>query len=570
MKAAPCILNKQLRLLFPISLLTGGWLVAGLLLAWVAGDFQGLAALPSFLAVLAVGGGLLALGWWLLRRESPPPWLLWTALLAFLLRLGAGVIWFQLLPAFGHGTPAEKAGYIMADASERDQAAWKLAQSGKSLSVAFMNNRMSDQYGGLLFLSALTYRYLGGSTHQPLLIVILTAAFSSLAVFFVWAFARRAWRAQVGTLAAWLLVFYPEAVLIGSSQMREAFVITFVMAAFYGLARYRQDHSRQALAWMFGALLLCLPFSPPLTAMLFGLLVFAAMVTLGRFSLNQLHHKRFWLAAGVLTALILIGLWLTLQRFTPEDVTNPLSMLSWWFRKSADLQAYLSRHASGWLQKVFRSSPEWLHLPLLVGYGVVQPFLPAALVVGSRAQLWPWIALARSAGWTLILGLLLYAPFAARLQRRPSQNGINQAPVLPATQEMSAAAFCIIVWLTILVASFRGGGDMWDNPRYRAAFAGLQVALAAWAWLEQRRAADPWFRRAVVGLVAILFWFVPWYLRRYTAFDWPVVDLFKTLGLGVATAGLFAIWDWSRATEPSEARSPAPTIEELQSKMDER
>lgn len=546
-----------------LGLLTGSWLALGSLLSWAAGSFRTLASLPSFLAVLAIGAGLLALGWLLMRRESPPNWLLWAAVLAFLLRLGAGVAWVQLLPTLGHGTPAEKAGYIMADASARDQSAWKLARSEKALTAAFMNNRMSDQYGGLLFLSAFTYRYLGGArasdaTHQPLLIVILSAAFSSLAIFFVWAFARRAWRSEVGSLAAWLLVFYPEAVLLGSSQMREAFVITFVAAAFYGLARYRQDHSWQALAWICGALLLCLPFSPPLTALLFGLLAIAGIFTLSHFSLARLQHKRVWLAAGVLIALILLGLWLTLQRFTPESVTDPLGMLSWWFRKSADLQAYLSRHASGWLQKVFRSSPEWLHLPLLVGYGVVQPFLPAALVVGSRAQLWPWIALARAFGWTLVLGLLLYAPFAARLQARRRQPKANGNSAMPTNQEMSVAVLSGIVWLTILVASFRGGGDMWDNPRYRAAFAGLQVALAAWAWLEQRRTSDPWFRRAVVGLAAILLWFLPWYLRRYTTFEWPVVDLFKTLGLGIATAALFGIWDWIRTKQPPKGELATP------------
>jgi len=549
----PQTYRRELRLLPALGLLLGGWLALGGLLSWVAGDFRTMASLSSFLAVLAVGAGLLALGWLLMRCESAPGWLLWAAVLAFLLRLGFGAAWYQLLPALGHGTPAEKAGYIMADASARDQSAWKLAQSEKALTAAFMNNRMSDQYGGLLFLSALIYRYLGGPTHQPLLIVILTAAFSSLAVFFVWAFARRAWRPEAGALAAWLLVFYPEAVLLGSSQMREAFVITLVTAAFYGLARYRQDHSWQALGWIAAALLLCLPFSPPLTAMLFGLLVIAGLLTLSRFSLARLQHRRVWLAGGALAALILLGLWLTLQRFTPQGVTDPLGMLSWWFRKSADLQAYLSQHASGWLQKVFRSSPEWLHLPLLVSYGVVQPFLPAALVVGSRAQLWPWIALARALGWTLILGLLVYAPFAARFQakrRQPeAKNNAAEQPA-PANQEMSAVVLSGLVWLTILVASFRGGGDMWDNPRYRAAFAGLQVALAAWAWLEQRRTSDPWFRRAAVGLAAILLWFLPWYLRRYTVFEWPVVDLFKTLGLGLATAGLFAIWDWIRTKQP--------------------
>jgi hypothetical protein len=51
----------------------------------------------------------------------------------------------------------------------------------------------------------------------------------------------------------------------------------------------------------------------------------------------------------------------------------------------------------------------------------------------------------------------------------------------------------------------------------------------------------------------ILAWFVPWYLRRVTPLEWPVQDVFKTVGLGLASAVLFFMWDWSRkkADRPS-------------------
>jgi hypothetical protein len=105
----------------------------------------------------------------------------------------------------------------------------------------------------------------------------------------------------------------------------------------------------------------------------------------------------------------------------------------------------------------------------------------------------------------------------------------------------------LAVWLVVILASARSGGDLWDNPRYRVAFAGLQVSLAAWVWIEQRRQPDPWFKRLAVGLICVLAWFIPWYFRRYTDISWPVVDLFKTVGLGLASAVLFALWDWVRA-----------------------
>ena len=56
----------------------------------------------------------------------------------------------------------------MADAYERDQAAWDLGHSGKPLLKAFEGNyRKADQYGGLLFLSAVVYRFLGGTPSIP-------------------------------------------------------------------------------------------------------------------------------------------------------------------------------------------------------------------------------------------------------------------------------------------------------------------------------------------------------------------------------------------------------------------
>ena len=138
-----------------------------------------------------------------------------------------------------------------------------------------------------------------------------------------------------------------------------------------------------------------------------------------------------------------------------------------------------------------------------------------------------------------MLVFLIYAPL--RALRRVDVHGEDGTENLRLLLGIS-----LVVWLGILVASYRGGGDQWDNPRYREAFAVLQVALAAWALAAQRVRHDPWLRRALVGAVLILAWFLPWYLRRYIYLPWEVVDLFKTLGLGIATAVLYWVWDWAR------------------------
>jgi hypothetical protein len=98
------------------------------------------------------------------------------------------------------------------------------------------------------------------------------------------------------------------------------------------------------------------------------------------------------------------------------------------------------------------------------------------------------------------------------------------------------------VWLVILIASFRSGGDLWDNPRYRIVFIGLQAVLVAWVWYAQRESASPWLWRTVLALGVILIWFIPWYLGRNDVIDWPISDVFLTFGLGLISVFIIIGW----------------------------
>jgi hypothetical protein len=504
-----------------------GLVLAALFLAWAASGFQQFNGWQNLLAALLLGAGILWLGWRSLAGEHPPNWLAVLLLLAAGLRLGLGVLWYTALPAWGYQNPVERAGYVMQDAYERDTAAWELAASDAPLWRAFNDYRASDQYGGLLFLSALLYRTLGGPAHQPLMMVAFGAAFSALAVLYTWAAARRLVQARAADLAAWGLAFYPEAVLLGSSQMREAYTITLAVMALYGLLRYHQDRRLTGLFFLLGALLTCLVISPP-AAVLILFLLLAVALTLDKFRL--LRSRRLWLILVCLTLLAGVVLWLAWGQIAPEGVSSPPGMVSWWLRKAADLQAYETRQASGWIQKIFRETPAGLHLPMLVVYGAARPLLPAALVAGG-APIWRGIAIWRALGWSILLFLLLYALWVwLRDNRRTAVMGALQ----------------LVVWVVILVASLRSGGDQWDNPRYRATLAGVQVMIAAWGLVAGRQARDPWFRRALIGALLVIAWFIPWYLRRYTPLSWPVVDPFKTLGLGLISASLYFLWDWAR------------------------
>ncbi len=95
------------------------------------------------------------------------------------------------------------------------------------------------------------------------MIVELAAAVGALAVVFTWAFSGMLFGARAGVFAAWTVALYPEAVLLGASQMREPFIITGLAMAFFGLARARIGDSRGAWPPLIGGTLLCLAISPP-------------------------------------------------------------------------------------------------------------------------------------------------------------------------------------------------------------------------------------------------------------------------------------------------------------------
>ena len=140
--------------------------------------------------------------------------LLFFFVLATSLRLAFGVFAYYALPVLGYDSDVENAGYIFFDAARRDSAAWDLAQSGRSLSEAFSGQYESDQYGGLLALSALVYRITPSDTHQPLLVAALAALAGGLGVVFAVLTARRVLGEYADDYASrrvgWIMALFPE------------------------------------------------------------------------------------------------------------------------------------------------------------------------------------------------------------------------------------------------------------------------------------------------------------------------------------------------------------------------
>lgn len=491
-------------LIFPLALL----------LAWVSTGFADLHGWPSLVAVLLLGLLEIALVWRLIETDVPPDWLLSLVLLAALLRLALGAFWFVALPQWGYDTEVQRAGYIMEDALHRDDVSWELSQSGKPLYYAFQYYSHTDQYGGLLFHNAAVFRYLGPDVHYPLLTVAVSAAVSSLAVALVWAASKRIWDESTAKLAAWMLALYPEAMLLGSSQMREAFTISLTIAAMYLMLRYWKQRDWRVLIGLALLIMVSLGFSPAYTivlALIMGLLLVALN------DLSWLKRIKPWLLA--ISVLVLLGIALGVFILNIEVFFDP------------EYQNYMTELASGKVQAIFERTPDWLHVPFIVVYGVFRPLLPAALAATGN-PLWQCIAIWRALGWTALLFLLFYATFLA-LRRKPVFDIL--------------AVLLVVNWLTVVQVSYRGGGDMWDNPRYRVSIAAMQVMLAAWALTRQRQTQDPWLRRTLGVAVSIMAWFLVWYIdRKIIDFGWPFEWIPQLILGGLLTGLLYVLWDWWR------------------------
>lgn len=498
-------------------------LVLAVLLAWVASGFSNAMTWPSFFALGVLMAGLGGLGFYHLRNEKPPKWLAWLVLGAVLLRLVLGVFWFWALPQWGYPSETQQAGYIMYDPFLRDGDAWQLAQSDASLIEAFRGFSAHDQYGGLLFLSALIYRTLGSSAHIPQLMLVILSTVSGLGVLYAWGLTCRLWGPSAAKWAAVGMAIYPEAVLLGSAHLREAFTITLGAALGYLLVRFWQEHKARDLV-VFGVLLLLTGMITWAYVLQLAMVLFILTAGLVWDRLSTASFSRLQImglgAAAVASGAAAVYLWRILERMS-------------------DFQGYLTRAYSGMVQAIFSRTPEFLHMPFLMGYGVVRPLLPAALISQGDSFIWRVIGIWRAVGWSVLLALLVYAlfqVFRTRSWLKPSG---------------------MLFWgnfIVMLLAAYRAGGDLWDNPRYRAGFAAFQLALAAWGLVQQRKQSDPWLKRIVVLVLIQTFWLVIWYLPRYIAVPWGVSGAMNMVGVGFVTGGLYLLWEWINLQEQSNVQ----------------
>jgi len=453
---------------------------------------------------------LIYLTWNYFRKEGAGKALLVTALVTMGLRILLGVVLYRGLPIWGYDTEPQRAGYVFWDAFKRDTDAWSRSSMDQPLSNAFTNPTGSDQYGGLLFISSSTYRYLSPDTQRPLLIVVMSAAVSALAVLFAWGFVASTIGDKTAMIAAWIMALYPEAVLLGASQMREPFLVAVLAAALYGYSRMRKGELAGGIAIVVAtALILALPISPPFVIVIFGIVISAWFwegLGIGR--------RRHLFVLALLGVVVLAALALAVRAWGGLDAISgsPWEVVrEWWVNAGDQWRVTLVSEKSVMLDTLLDRLPGSFRIPFLVLYGLIQPFLPAALIAPG-APIWRSISIWRSLGWFLMLPFLLYGTWLAF--RRKGWRSLE-------------FYLAILIWVTALISSYRAPGYQWDNPRYRVIFLVAHAALIAWTWVEVRLTGSPWLKRWFVVLSVNYVLITHWYLGRY--YNTPKLSLEATL-----------------------------------------
>jgi hypothetical protein len=507
----------------PVLLLIWLAVSAGMGLVLAISDGIGLTAQAwmAYAILTATSLFLIFVIWRFVEGDEAPAWLFAAALLALLLRLGVGVALYRALPQYGYGEKAEDAGYVYWDAYKRDGDAYGRGRGDSPLVSAFTDPKRSDQYGGLLFISAGIYRYLGGEEHRPLLPVTLLAGISSMAVILSWGIGKRLFNLSVAKGSAWITVLYPEAILLGASQMREPFLITAFAASVYGYFLLRDGERLKGFSWILISIaVLTLPVSPAFVAVILITLLLTWL-----WDYRKLSGRAGLIIALALMTLLVAAYFATRAWSALEAIEGtPLQIIRAWLGNAvAGWRVTRVTEQSVWLDTLLTDTPDALQLPFLVIFGVVQPFLPAALVAPGSI-LWKSIAIWRSLGWFMILPLLVYATYASI--RRLGWRHIG-------------TFLALFVWVTALGASYRAPSYQWDNPRYRAAFLAIQAVVVAWAWWHGRESKDPWLRHIslIFGVDTLVFTY--WYLGRYTALP-KLAFLHNLLLIAIFTVGYLA------------------------------
>ncbi|HNR02786.1 MAG TPA: glycosyltransferase family 39 protein [Anaerolineaceae bacterium] len=440
-------------------------------------------------------------------------------IVAFFVRFLLGFFVYTALPQIGFNKDVENAGYSYSDAYLRDIQALEWAQGNEPLIKIFTSDTSIDQYGGLQYITASLYRYFSVDEPRPLFTTILAALAMSAGLAFLYDAIKHRWGAQIALVAAWFYALYPEGVLLGSTQMREPFLIGFFCIAFWAAVNWRQN-TRQKMLYFLLPMATSVVISRPFGVILAGLLLMYGFIDwLSEQKTPQTRKVGFMLIALAGVAALVAGYM--------------------WVKPTIYYDAFMTRASSGNMTVLLDRMGEKWHIPFITFYGLTQPFLPGALTDPSL-PFWRFTAIVRALGWWYVIPFFLYGFFAV-WKAKPRAN-------------RWVLVFIVMVlsgWM--VVSSIRAGGDLWDNPRYRALLIPWFALLVGWCWQRIRSGHLVWFLRWVGVELVFFIVFYLWYMYRYQVIK-EYIGFFDMIRVTIAASGLIILtgllWDgykWLKA-----------------------
>jgi len=430
---------------------------------------------------------------------------------AFLLRLILGLLLAAGLPKFGYAEEGQLAGYLFSDSFTRDKQAWTLASGGAPLIKAFSGDLVTDQYGGLLALSALVYRILSPDVHRPYLMVIVSAGVSALGVPFIVSAARRFVTWKYALVAGWIMALFPETLFLGASQMREPFMITAFAVSFWAIASWVGTKKRllRIIGLTIGFLTMTIISTRSAVLLVVFLFIWFWIEMSGRL------EKKWLKIAGWIVISLMLGIVLG---------------LSWgWLKEVMRWDILLAYRGSGWIELIFDSTPEWIHAPFIIVYGLFQPVLPAA-IVDPAPWIWRTVGILRGLGWYAFLPFLVYGFFIVWKTDDKAKKHL-------------LIWLALAIWGWIVLSSARAGGDQWDNPRYRMTLIPWMSLLAAYVLNWSKAHRSRWFWRWVMVEGIFLVFFTHWYISRYTGI-FTRIPFVTMVGLIIGLDGVVLLGGW--------------------------
>jgi hypothetical protein len=206
-------------------------------------------------------------------------------------------------------------------------------------------------------------------------------------------------------------------------------------------------------------------------------------------------------------------------------------VLRYWVDAVLHWDTLVTIRRSGRVQFHLESLPQWLHFPFILGYGIFQPVLPAA-IASPAPWIWRGLGIFRALGWYALAPLLVYVLVSVwRLQ--------------PSVKKRWLVVMVLVISAWVLVSSARAGGDQWDNPRYRTIFLPWMAAAAAWGITYARKTKDHWLYRALLIEGIFLVFFTYWYISRYYL-GVLRLELFAIIAVVVVLSLLVILWGWLR------------------------